>query len=313
MVPFEHVANFYDRDADLVRALAGHVADGIATGEQVIVLATPAHRRAVERTLVRQGVDSAGARERSFYVTLDAADTLAEFMVDGVPDPARFIATIGRLMDRAFVGLPVRVFGEMVALLWQVGNVPAAIEVESLWNEFSQVRKFSLLCGYSMSVLAERTDLRSISDVCGMHSDLVQPLSYTEMPGRVTTAGLDEQSALFLPLPTALAAVRRFVTNALTWWGEDGLVVDATIVATELATNALRHAASPFRTSISRSGSVVRISVEDIGGAHPRLLDADPERLGGRGVAMVAALSQCWGHEALLDGKVVWSELPVAR
>ena len=43
---------------------------------------------------------------------------------------------------------PVCVFGEMVWLLWDAGQVNAAIEVETLWNELGHQYPFSLLCAY---------------------------------------------------------------------------------------------------------------------------------------------------------------------
>ena len=74
--------------------------------------------------------------EAGQLVTLDAADTLAELMVGDHPDPARFDAAVGEAVRDALVGgRRVRAHGEMVALLWDAGNVGAAIELEDLWNE----------------------------------------------------------------------------------------------------------------------------------------------------------------------------------
>jgi DNA-binding HxlR family transcriptional regulator len=104
----------------------------------------------------------------------------------------------------------------------------------------------------------------------------------------------------------------RPVIDTLRAWGEDHLVADAALLVTELATNAVRHASSPFRASVSRTGAAVRIAVEDLGTGEPRLRPADPERLGGRGVALVDAMSVTWGVDPAPAGKVVWCELRTA-
>ena len=50
----------------------------------------------------------------------------------------------------------------MVALLWHQGNVAAAIELETLWNDLAEDRRFSLLCAYPAQVVGEASldDLR---------------------------------------------------------------------------------------------------------------------------------------------------------
>ena len=60
------------------------------------------------------------------------------FMVAPRPDPAGFWQAISPMLRQAAkAGRPVRVFGEMVALLWDAGLTDAAIEVEAMWNELA--------------------------------------------------------------------------------------------------------------------------------------------------------------------------------
>jgi signal transduction histidine kinase len=54
------------------------------------VIATTAHRDAIEERLRAFGLDVAGARACGRYVALDAAATLARVMVNGAPEPGRF-------------------------------------------------------------------------------------------------------------------------------------------------------------------------------------------------------------------------------
>jgi hypothetical protein len=84
---------------------------------------------------------------------VDAENLLATFMRDGMPDPELFREAIGSLV--ASVRLPgrrprVRVFGEMVHLLWESGNLPAAVRLEELWNGAVAAQSLSLFCAYGL-------------------------------------------------------------------------------------------------------------------------------------------------------------------
>jgi anti-sigma regulatory factor (Ser/Thr protein kinase) len=121
----------------------------------------------------------------------------------------------------------------------------------------------------------------------------------------------ESRARMFVPTPPALRAVRRFVADVLCAWNADLLVDDASIVACELATNALIHARSPFRICLSRSASALRIAVRDASRDQPALLAPDPRRTGGRGIPLIAALSTAWGSVAETDGKTVWVDLSI--
>ncbi len=93
-------------------------------------------------------------------------------MVAGIPDPVLFNATIGSIVEHAARGgRAVRVFGEMVALLWAEGNVTGALALEALWNDMASDRRFFLLCAYPEVVLDEAPS-RAVNAMCDRHSDL---------------------------------------------------------------------------------------------------------------------------------------------
>jgi hypothetical protein len=307
----DHIVNFYDDESDLVSDVGGFLADDLHADEVVVVLATPAHRHAIDALLERRLTDGRGAPEPARYVSLDAREVLSSFMVGGAPDRGRFIAVVGGLIARAAEGgRPVRAYGEMVALLWQEGNVSGAIELEELWNELARDHEFALYCAYPMSAVVNNDDLTAARRVCEEHSRVIAPSSYASVgPARVPTGAMAERSQLFVPVPLAARAVRRFVGQTLDAWGLGELDTDATIVVSELASNALLHASCPFRVLIRRCESAVRIEVQDLSVAPPRRCDVAVDALGGRGVALVAALSTRWGTEPAPDGKVVWAEL----
>lgn len=56
-----------------------------------------------------------------------------------------------KIVERAALRGPVRIFGEMVAVLWAEGKTRTAIRLEELWDELATRHAFSLLCAYPMS------------------------------------------------------------------------------------------------------------------------------------------------------------------
>jgi hypothetical protein len=165
---------FY-RDQD---ELAGRVSEYLlpaAGGDGVaIVLATPDHRRSFEGRLAGAGVDLAAARARGSYLALDASETIRGFMVAGWPDPAGFWQKITPLLQQAATaGRPIRVFGEMVSLLWDAGSVGAAIEVEVMWNELAGQYPFSLLCAYPQQSVSCAHHLDALTEVCRIHTEAI--------------------------------------------------------------------------------------------------------------------------------------------
>jgi MEDS: MEthanogen/methylotroph, DcmR Sensory domain len=113
-----------------------------------IVVATSDHRRSFERYLADAdgGVDVAAASARGAYLALDASETMRGFMVADRSDPAGFWQAISPMLRQAAkAGRPVRVFGEMVSLLWDAVMIDAAIEVEAMWNELGAQYPFPAL------------------------------------------------------------------------------------------------------------------------------------------------------------------------
>jgi hypothetical protein len=180
----QHAVQFYERDDFLLEGVTRFVAAGISDGDCSIVIATKAHRTDLEARLVRRGLDLNAARRRGSYVALDAADTLAKFMVGAAPDTAKFEQVVGALIERTIQGPPlrrVRAFGEMVALLWADGKPAGAIELERLWNDLAARQTFSLLCGYPMQAFAGPEHDRGFKAVSAAHAHVAPTESYLEL------------------------------------------------------------------------------------------------------------------------------------
>ena len=180
MHPAAHVVRFYETDASLLDAVATYCADAILADGTALVVATAEHRAGIADRLRARGLlDATGSRDA--YLSLDATETLSQFLVDGEIDAARFMEVIGGIISRAAErGDQVRVFGEMVSLLVADGHPAAALRLEALWNEL-QVHlehTFSLFCAYPMDHFGGEARQELFSDVCAAHSQVVPAESY---------------------------------------------------------------------------------------------------------------------------------------
>jgi hypothetical protein len=169
-----HFVEFYETEAFLVDSVRDFHASGLIAGDAAIVVATGAHRNAFERALLEAGIDLSAAQQCGRFIVLDASETLAKLMVDGMPDAARFKFVIGQLISRAAENAHgVRIYGEMVAVLWDEGNVAAAIALEDLWNDLATEYPFSLFCAYPMRAFDADTSSERFRRVCGQHSKVL--------------------------------------------------------------------------------------------------------------------------------------------
>src|SRR5260370_3549827 len=83
----EHFVQFYETDEFLMNSLSGFIGTGLDAGDACIVLATKAHREGLEERLKTNGLDLIAAQTRGEYLSLDADETVPQFMVDGLPEP----------------------------------------------------------------------------------------------------------------------------------------------------------------------------------------------------------------------------------
>jgi hypothetical protein len=105
--------------------------------------------------------------------------------------------------------------------------------------------------------------------------------------------------------------VRGVIRQRAGLWGlSDDVAYRAMIVATELASNAVLHAAPPYVLRLSSHNQRVRIAIQDSLGLTPALRQYDALALTGRGLRLVADCSTSWGVRGREAGKEVWAEVP---
>jgi len=169
--PCHHAVQFYGDDAELLERVGTFISEGLAAGQPAIVMATSAHRTAIERALEAHLIDVPAARRLGDLVMLDAEEMLGTFIVDHAPVGSLFRRSIGGVIEQTLRGrerTPVRAYGEMVDVLWKQGKTEAAIRVEVLWNNLAESHTFSLLCGYSIGNFYKEND--KYREICDLHS-----------------------------------------------------------------------------------------------------------------------------------------------
>jgi hypothetical protein len=301
-VGVEHAVQFYEDDSQLLDAVAPYL----------LIIASRAHRRAFEAQLEAGGIDLARARTQGTYVALDAAELLAELTSAGGFDRAVFNRTVGRIVrEAAQSGRAIRVYGEMVALLWDAGDVLGAIELERMWSELAHESPFAIFCAYrAASVLADE-HAYALHQVCSLHTSVLQADSVAAL-ARAERFTASELAAVFPVGPQSPGQARRLLAAAQRRWGHhEHLVEQAMLVCSELATNAVVHARSPFSLRARVDGRVLRLFVRDASsqGAPGSGRALTPKA--GHGLAVIASLATSWGVEPMPGGKAVWAELSI--
>src|SRR5579863_9413493 len=165
-----HAVQFYGDDQELAASVARFLGEGLAAGGSAVVVATAAHRLAFRAHLPT----AAGER----LLVLDAQELLQGFLIGDQLDGPRFFETAEHLIGRAAkAGRPVRIYAEMVAVLWDAGQVTLALELESLWNDLATRLPFSLLCGYPARLLASEdgNETAGVQQVCRLHTAVTGP------------------------------------------------------------------------------------------------------------------------------------------
>lgn len=122
-------------------------------------------------------------------------------------------------------------------------------------------------------------------------------------------------AASFEPVGRSVATARSFVRDTLQGWGFADIVDDAVVLTSELVTNAVVHAGTAADVLCLRSDDGARIEVADhypereipLQGAAISM--SSPDREGGRGLQLCAALASRWGVDYTPTQKLVWFQL----
>ncbi|QCD56840.1 SpoIIE family protein phosphatase [Streptomyces hawaiiensis] len=107
--------------------------------------------------------------------------------------------------------------------------------------------------------------------------------------------------------PSAVAQTRKDVVAQLERWGLPDAVFVTELVVSELVTNAIRHAEPPVQLRLIHDTTLI-CEVSDGGSTAPHLRRARTYDEGGRGLLLVAQLTERWGTRQSATGKTIWAE-----
>jgi DNA-binding NarL/FixJ family response regulator len=173
--PHHHEVQFYSDDAVFLDTFARFIAAALKAGDAAIVVATESHREALALRLKTQGLDVDVAIQQGTYIPLDVAKALSAFMVNGMPDSARFFEVVSGLIEAAAKATKrehprVVACGECSPFLWAERKPDAAIRLEQLWDQIGTTFAVDILCGYALSSFHGKEDEHFFQSICGKHS-----------------------------------------------------------------------------------------------------------------------------------------------
>jgi len=170
-----HKVEFYADDATFLVGFTRFIEAALAAGTAVIAVVTESHRESLLERLREHGVDMAAAMEQGRYFSLDVAEALSTFMVNGWPDRDRYLKVAGDLIAAAGKvssgdASRVALCGECALVLWEQGKCGAAMEIEHLCDEITKSSDTDVLCGYVLSTVQREQGRDIFERICAEHS-----------------------------------------------------------------------------------------------------------------------------------------------
>ncbi|GAB2915969.1 SpoIIE family protein phosphatase [Streptomyces heilongjiangensis] len=156
-----------------------------------------------------------------------------------------------------------------------------------------------------------------LETVCDHVLDTVLPQDRADdvalIVARTRTFGADKEATLDVPDdPAAVATARAWAADRLAGWGLEELGFVTELVVSELVTNALLYGEPPVRLRLLNVATLI-CEVTDGSNTAPHLRRARLSDEGGRGLMLVAALTQRWGTRHTRRGKTIWCEQGLPR
>lgn len=170
-----HEVHFYSDDPLFLNSPAQFIGGTLRAGGAALIVATAPHREELLQRLQTKGLDMDAVIEQGRCIVLDAADAISSFKSTGVLDSVQALKLLGDLIVTASRaarkdGSRVAAFGECAGLLYEQGNVEAAIQMEKVGNQLVQMYDIDILCGYSLNRFQGGAGSPVFQQVCAEHS-----------------------------------------------------------------------------------------------------------------------------------------------
>jgi DNA-binding NarL/FixJ family response regulator len=168
-----HAAQFHMNDGYFLDEVSRFIAEVLRSGELMVATVTEETRTGLAERLKQRGMDLDALTAREQYVVFDAAESLAQFMRNGRPDPD-LVAGIVADLDRLRVSTRgpqsrLTLFGEMAVILCRNGNMEAAAELEHIWSDLTRPLPFFTVCSYPGECFQDPQSREFFPKVCAAH------------------------------------------------------------------------------------------------------------------------------------------------
>jgi hypothetical protein len=173
--PHRHELLMSSDDTVLLDSFTRFIVGALKADNAAIALVTKSHQKSLRQRLQAEGVDTDGAIQHGTFILLDVADTLATLLVDGSPDPVRFLEDFSSLIKEAAkaaraVHPRVAFCGECLGRLWAEGKTDVAIRLEQKCDELVKTHEVDILCAYPLRSFRGDEDKHIFRSICAEHS-----------------------------------------------------------------------------------------------------------------------------------------------
>jgi signal transduction histidine kinase/CheY-like chemotaxis protein len=171
-----HTVQFYEDPDYLCRVVADFMVIGLDAGQPAIVVASRNRCDSITKCLGTLGCDAGRLQSDGRLTVLDARAALPAITSGRRIDRDRFRKRIGAELAKLAAARPrstIRAYGELVDVLWGIGNHEGALRVEELWHEMALEYPLSLLCGYSIDHFCRDEHELQMHEVCAWHTHVL--------------------------------------------------------------------------------------------------------------------------------------------
>ena len=204
IAPTDHIVQLYQDDEFLSHAVSCFTGAGLANGDSIVLAPTLGHWNAIRPRLEAEGVNVQAAQRRGQLTVVDVYEFLPRIMRNAMPDAALFNGVVGDVVGQARAGgryERVRIWGELVDVLWERGDVAASMSLEDLFDQLGKKRELSTFCSFRMDNFNSDVHTRMLPRLGTNHSHLIPVDDYGRLERAVAdalrdTVGADEAIVL---------------------------------------------------------------------------------------------------------------------
>ncbi len=168
-----HIVQVCQDDIFQAEAITRYIQEGLLKNEAVVIYAKPSLRKTVIGKLEQLGFEVSEYKRRGQLKFFDVELTLLCFYSEDTLHEANFQDFVGAsLRDLRLKFGKVRIFSEMLNLLWRDSKYEAAMELEECWQNLARQLEFSLLLSYSLNKTDPDTLEEAVKLICEYHQHL---------------------------------------------------------------------------------------------------------------------------------------------